>query len=58
MRLEEFLRSALNCKSVRSGGRSGGGCISQGQAFLIDEKDLVFVKENEKIKVGIMRLVG
>ena len=42
---------ALNCKSVRSTGRGGGGCISRGQAFVIDGKDHVFVKENEKAKV-------
>ena len=53
MKLEELLRSALGCESVRSTGRGGGGCISQGQAFVIDDKDQVFVKENDKAKVGI-----
>ncbi len=51
MKFEELLRSALGCQSVRSTGRGGGGCISRGQAFIIDGKDHVFVKENDKAKV-------
>ena len=51
MKIEELLRAALNCQSVRSTGRGGGGCISRGQAFIIDGKDHVFVKENEQAKV-------
>lgn len=51
MKFEDFLRTALSCKSVRPTGRGGGGCISRGQGFLIDEKDSVFVKENGQAKV-------
>ena len=50
MRFEEFLTKELDCKSVKSAGGFGGGCISQGQAYEITEKDgskrNVFVKRN------------
>jgi protein-ribulosamine 3-kinase len=49
--MEELVRTALGCQSVRATGRGGGGCISQGQVFIVDDKDQVFVKENEKAKV-------
>ena len=54
MRFEDFLRSALSCKSVRSTGRGGGGCISRGQTFILDEKEYIFVKENDQAKVKII----
>ncbi len=57
MRFEDFLRSALSCKSVRSTGRGGGGCINRGQAFIVDEKDHIFVKENDQAKVSLCRQI-
>ena len=45
-RMEEHLRTRLDCSSVRALSHSGGGgCISQGRAFEADGKRL-FVKEN------------
>ena len=51
MRIEEILKSNLGVKSVQATGYGGGGCISQGQAFILDGNEKVFVKINERAKV-------
>ncbi|XP_019848767.1 PREDICTED: ketosamine-3-kinase-like [Amphimedon queenslandica] len=45
--MEGILKEALGCDRVRKmGGRGGGGCISEGQSYVLDEKRTVFVKKN------------
>ena len=51
MRIEEILKSNLGVKSVQATGYGGGGCISEGQAFILDGNEKVFVKINKRAKV-------
>ncbi len=46
MKLEEFLKKSLNCQSVKPTNHFGGGCISQGQSFVVDHDKKIFVKQN------------
>lgn len=52
MLFEEYLKEGLGCASVRSAGGSGGGCISQGQAYELTYQDgtkrKVYVKRNSQ----------
>lgn len=51
--MEDVLKTALNCESVRKrgGGGSLGGCISEGQSYILDEERTVFVKRNSNTHV-------
>lgn len=45
--MDGILKEALGCDRVRKmAGRGGGGCISEGQSYVLDEKRTVFVKKN------------
>ena len=46
MKLEEFLKKSLNFKTVKATSHYGGGCISQGQSFEVDDGKKIFVKQN------------
>lgn len=48
MKLEELLKKNLNFKTVSSTNYRGGGCISQGQSFDVDEGRKIFVKQNSE----------
>ena len=52
MKLEEFLKKALNVKTVKATSHYGGGCISQGQTFEIDNGQKIFVKQNSDKNVS------
>ena len=51
MKIEEFLKSSLGYRHVQKTGRGGGGCISQGETFLVTkegtEQELIYVKGNK-----------
>ena len=45
--MEDIIKEALKCNGVRKmEGGGGGGCISEGQSYVLDEKKTVFVKKN------------
>ena len=51
MKLEEYLKSALGYRNVQKTGRGGGGCISQGETFVVTTEGMVqeqiYVKGNK-----------
>ena len=58
MKLEEFLKSSgLGYCNVKKTGQGGGGCISQGETFLVTKEDkseeLIYVKGNKGQGVSI-----
>ena len=48
--LETFLKTNLQTKSLRSLGRSSGGCINDAESYVTDDGN-VFVKINTKDEV-------
>jgi fructosamine-3-kinase len=48
--MENILKEALGSVTLTPSGRRGGGCINQGEAFLVDS-GTVFVKSNSKKNV-------
>lgn len=53
--MEEFLKRELSTSRLRRLGRSGGGCISDGQSYETDSGK-VFVKYNTDSKVKIVSI--
>lgn len=51
--MEALLRKELPTTALRCLGRSGGGCISDGQSYEVDS-GRVFVKYNADEKVGVV----
>ena len=49
--MELFLQRELQTCTVRALGRSGGGCISDGRSYELDDGKKVFVKHNQDDKV-------
>jgi hypothetical protein len=56
MKLEEYLKSELGYRHVQKTGRGGGGCISQGETFLVTSEGTVqeeiYVKGNKAAGVS------
>lgn len=50
LKMENAIKAALNTVTLTRTGHSGGGCINQGEAYIIDN-GTVFVKSNKKSKV-------
>ena len=46
MKIEEILKKSLGYGVVKPTRHYGGGCISQGQSFEVDNGQKVFVKQN------------
>ena len=44
--MEEFLKKSLNFKAVKGTNQFGFGGISQGQTFVVDDNQKIFVKQN------------
>ena len=49
--VELLVESTLQRKIVRSIGQAGGGCISNGSSYELDDGKKIFVKYNEDYKV-------
>ena len=52
MSLENFLKQNLNFQNVKATNQFGGGCISQGQTFIVDDNKKIFVKQNSEAIVS------
>ncbi|XP_074640145.1 ketosamine-3-kinase-like [Tubulanus polymorphus] len=52
--MEELLKKELGCKSVKSYGRDGSGCISSGAGFMTDSEGHIFAKVNKKHGARLM----
>jgi fructosamine-3-kinase len=50
-RMDELLKEALGTVTLKKTGKGGGGCINEGEAYLIDT-GTVFVKYNKKPQVN------
>lgn len=51
--MESALKASLNTTTLTRTGQSGGGCINQGEAYVIDN-GIVFVKSNKKSMVSLV----
>jgi fructosamine-3-kinase len=49
--MDELLKEALGTVTLKKTGKGGGGCINEGEAYLIDT-GTVFVKYNKKPQVN------
>ena len=49
--MELFLQRELQTCTVRALSRTGGGCISDGRSYELDDGRKVFVKHNQDDKV-------
>lgn len=49
--MDEILKEALGTVTLKRTGKGGGGCINEGEAYLIDT-GTVFVKYNKKPQVN------
>jgi hypothetical protein len=50
-KMDELLKEALGTVTLKKTGKGGGGCINEGEAYLIDT-GTVFVKYNKKSQVN------
>ena len=50
--MEDLLKEVLGTVTLKKTGKGGGGCINEGEAYLIDT-GTVFVKYNKKSQVII-----
>jgi hypothetical protein len=50
-RMDELLKEVLGTVTLKKTGKGGGGCINEGEAYLIDT-GTVFVKYNKKPQVN------
>lgn len=50
-RMDELLKEVLGTVTLKKTGKGGGGCINEGEAYLIDT-GTVFVKYNKKSQVN------
>ena len=50
--MEQFLKKSLNLKNVKATNQFGGGCISQGQTFNVDDDKKIYVKQNSEAIVS------
>jgi fructosamine-3-kinase len=49
--MDELLKETLRTVTLKKTGKGGGGCINEGEAYLIDT-GTVFVKYNKKPQVN------
>jgi fructosamine-3-kinase len=49
--MDELLKEVLGTVTLKKTGKGGGGCINEGEAYLIDT-GTVFVKYNKKPQVS------
>jgi fructosamine-3-kinase len=49
--MDELLKEVLGTVTLKKTGKGGGGCINEGEAYLIDT-GTVFVKYNKKPQVN------
>ena len=56
MKIEEILKKSLGYGVVKPTRHYGGGCISQGQSFEVDNGQKVFVKQNSDRVVSILKI--
>ncbi len=49
--MESHLRQSLNLGQVKATGYGGGGCICQGNSYLVDGGKKIYVKESSSAKV-------
>ena len=47
--MDNFLKTSLNLQNVRATNQFGGGCINQGQTFIVDDNKKIYVKQNSNI---------
>ena len=47
--MDHFLKTSLNLQNVQATNQFGGGCISQGQTFIVDDNNKIYVKQNSNI---------
>ena len=47
--MEHFLKTSLNLQNVQATNQFGGGCINQGQTFIVDDNNKIYVKQNSNI---------
>ena len=58
MKIEEILKKSLGYGVVKPTRHYGGGCISQGQSFEVDNNgQKVFVKQNSGRVVSILKIM-
>lgn len=50
-RMDELLKEVLGTATLKKTGKGGGGCINEGEAYVIDT-GTVFVKYNKKPQVN------
>ncbi|KAK2179675.1 hypothetical protein NP493_477g00038 [Ridgeia piscesae] len=50
----EIIKKELKTKTLKSFGSGGGGCISNGQGYITDDKHKIFVKTNGKTGARLM----
>ena len=49
LNMEKFLKTSLNLRNVQATNQFGGGCINQGQTFIVDDNNKIYVKQNSNI---------
>ena len=49
LNMEKFLKTSLNLRNVQATNQFGGGCINQGQTFIVDDNNKIYVKQNSDI---------
>ena len=47
--MDNFLKTSLNLRNVQATNQFGGGCINQGQTFIVDDNKKIYVKQNSNI---------
>ena len=52
MKLESFLKESLKYQTIKATNHYGGGFISQGQSFVVDNNQKIFVKQNSEVIVS------
>ena len=49
LNMDNFLKTSLNLRNVQATNQFGGGCINQGQTFIVDDNKKIYVKQNSNI---------
>ena len=49
LNMDNFLKTSLSLRNVQATNQFSGGCINQGQTFIVDDNNKIYVKQNSNI---------